>query len=262
MIEASGITVSLAGRRVLRDVDIALEAGATLGLIGPNGAGKSTLLRVLAGLLEPEAGRIAVDGRPLAAWPRRTLARAVAFLPQGQECHWPLTVARLVALGRLPHLGLWQGPREDDRRAIEAAMDAADVAGLAERRVTALSGGERARALLARALAVGARVLLADEPVAGLDPYHQLQVMEVLRATARAGTAVMAVLHDLTLAARFCDSVAVLHDGALIALGPPAEAMAEATLAAAFGIEVVAGEEDGERYLVPWRRRAPADRML
>ncbi len=259
MIEASGITVSLGGRRVLRDVDIALEAGETLGLIGPNGAGKSTLLRALAGLLEPEAGRITVDGRPLGAWPRRALERAVAYLPQGQECHWPLTVARLVALGRLPHLGLWQRPQADDRRAIEAAMEAADVADLAERRVTALSGGERARALLARALAVGARVLLADEPVAGLDPYHQLQVMELLRATARAGTAVMAVLHDLTLAARFCDSVAVLHDGALIALGSPAEAMAEATLAAAFGIEVVVGEEGGERYLVPWRRRAPAD---
>lgn len=214
------LRVSLGRREVVRGVSARLEAGTLVGILGPNGAGKSTLVRALLGLV-PSQGRVLIDGVPLAGLGRGEVARRIAYLPQGQILHWPLSVARLVALGRLPHLGPFSRLTAQDHAAITRAMERAEVASLADRTATELSGGERARVLLARALAGEAPVLIADEPLASLDPEHQLHGMELLREQARAGGLVLAVLHDLSLAVRFCDRLLVLHDGRLVADGAP-----------------------------------------
>ena len=251
-IEARGLVVRFGGRVALAGLDCDLVSGELVGLIGPNGAGKTTLLRVLAGLQRPDAGEARYDGLSAGELGRATLARRVAYLAQSGLSHWPLSVAHVVALGRLPHQRPFSPPSAADRAAVEAALAAAEVAELRDRPIGTLSGGERARALLARALAVGGDILLADEPVATLDPLHQLRAMALLRAEARKGAGVVAVLHDLTLATRFCDRLIVLAEGRVVADGPPA-ALTDAVLAEAYGVEALRGERDGEPFVVPWR---------
>jgi iron complex transport system ATP-binding protein len=229
--------------------------------LGPNGAGKSTLLRLLTGLLDPDSGRVLLDGTPLAAVSLRERARAVGYLPQDGVVHWRLTVAAVVALGRLPHQGAWggtwAGPSSDDRAAVARAMQATGVAEWADRPLATLSGGERGRVLLARARAGEPRILLVDEPTAGLDPGHALDAMTLLQEIASGGTLVIAVLHDLTLAARFCDRLLLLHEGVLQADGPPAEVLTPAALARVYGVTAIHGARDGALYVVPWARTAP-----
>jgi len=263
LLSATNVSVSFNGHAVVDRVSVALARGELVGLIGPNGAGKTTLIRTLAGVLRPTAGTIEFDGKPLDALPRRALARRLAYMAQGADCHWPLTVERVVALGRLPHLAPWHRPGDNDRRAIADALDAADMTAFAERRATALSAGERARALLARALAVEPEALLADEPVAALDPGHQLDLMSLFHARAQRGAAVVVVLHDLSLAARFCHRLVLLHRGRVLAEGAPEAVLTAATLAEAYGIEAVIGHHGSEPYVVPWRvvgRSAPETR--
>lgn len=237
MLEATALTVSLGRRPVLRGVDARVRPGELLALTGPNGAGKSTLLRTLCGLLPAVEGVVAWNGRPLADMRLAERARAFAFLPQGREVNWPVQVRRLVELGRLPRLGPLSRPAPADAEAVERALAAADVTHLAERVTTDLSGGERARVLLARALAVDAPVLLADEPTAGLDPRHALEVMAVFRRLADAGAAVVVSTHELPLAAEGCDRVLLLADGRVVADGPPAEALAPERLREVYGVE-------------------------
>jgi len=255
-IEARGLVVRFGQRAALAGVDCALAPGAFVGLVGPNGAGKTTLLKVLAGLLRADAGETRYDGVSAAELGRAALARRVAYLAQSGLSHWPLSVAHVVALGRLPHQRPFSPPSAADRAAVEAALAAAEVAELRDRPIGTLSGGERARALLARALAVEADMLLADEPVASLDPLHQLRAMALLRAAARKGAGVVAVLHDLTLATRFCDRLIVLAEGRVVADGPPS-ALTDAVLAEAYGVTAVRGERDGEPFVVPWRAAEP-----
>ncbi len=252
LLEAREATVHLGGRMILDKVGFGVAKGEMVGLIGPNGAGKTTLLRVLAGLQAPDSGEVSLDGSPLRHADRRRLARRLAYVAQGAHCHWPLAVERLVELGRLPHLVPRQRLSTTDSAAIARAMAAADVTQFAARTVTSLSAGERARAMIARALASEPRILLADEPIAALDPEHQLRILELLRAMARAGGAVVVVMHDLTLAARFCDRLALLHDGKVMVSGPPADILTTKTLAQAYGIRAVFGKRDGEIYVVPW----------
>jgi iron complex transport system ATP-binding protein len=243
-----GLDVNLEARPILRGVGFAARAGELIGLIGPNGAGKTTLLRAIGQLTPARAGTASWDGRPLRALDDRERARTLAYLPQGHAIHWPLTVRRLVGLGRLPRLGPFGRATAQDEQAVERAMAAADVLALADRLTSTLSGGERARALLARALAVEAPVLLADEPTASLDPYHALEIMALLRRQADDGALVVVVMHDLGLVARFCDRVALIDQGRLVCEGPPRDALTPARLREVYRIEAASAPDAASAF--------------
>jgi iron complex transport system ATP-binding protein len=253
-IRCEGLSVDLGGRRVLDGVDLTLEAGALIGVIGPNGAGKSTLARAALGLVPAAAGRVLAGEEDVAHARPADLARRIAYLPQGRELHWPLSVERLVALGRLPHLAPFSRIGAADEAAIAAALAETGMTALRDRVATALSGGERARAMLARALATGAPALIADEPLAALDPGHQIEVMALLQRRARAGGLVVVVLHDLSIAARFCDRLVLLDRGRLVADGAPEAVLTDARLAEVYGISAWRGAADGRPLLVPLAR--------
>jgi len=249
MVRLDKVSVRLGGRCVVENVAADLDGGV-IGLIGPNGAGKSTLVRAIAGLVPAEGG-ISIDGVLVASMPPRDRARRIAYLPQGQIVHWPLTVERLVALGRLPHLAPFARPDGMDAKAIERALERTELVSLRDRPIDELSGGERARVLLARALAVEAALLLADEPLAALDPAHQIEVMALLRAEATRGATVIAVLHDLTLAARWCDRLLLIDQGRLIADGKPGEVLSADRIGSVYHVSAFIGEAGGEPLIVP-----------
>jgi iron complex transport system ATP-binding protein len=252
-LHVEALHASLGGARVLHGVSLDLQGPSFVGLIGPNGAGKTTLIRAIAGLI-PFSGSVDLDGVAVAAIAPRHRARKIAYLAQGAESHWPLTVERLVALGRLPHLEPYRAPQPADAAAVERAIALADVARFRTRDVLTLSGGERGRVLLARALAVEADLLLVDEPVASLDPYHQIGVMEVLRAYAGQGRTVIAVLHDLSLAARYCDRLILLKEGAIHADGIPHDVLTPENLRAVYRIEARIGGAGAGSYVLPLSR--------
>ncbi|MEQ8936124.1 MAG: ABC transporter ATP-binding protein, partial [Amphiplicatus sp.] len=192
-LRAQNLSVVFGDRPVLDGIGVSFGQGSLTGLIGANGAGKTTLLRALIGVQSSNAGSVTWDGRDIGALDPRRLAREIAYLPQGGVCHWPLSVERLVGLGRLPHQAPWQKPTREDRAAVEAALAETDVAAIRTRTATTLSGGERMRVMLARALATKPMMLLADEPVASLDPYHQLHVMTLLKGMAGRGAGIVVV---------------------------------------------------------------------
>jgi iron complex transport system ATP-binding protein len=251
-IDAHGITVGFDGTPLLRDVDLALRSGEMLGLIGPNGSGKTTLLRVLGNLRSPQSGSVRYGGLPARDFGAQELARRLAYLAQGGTVHWSMRVETLVGLGRLPHRRPFRGPSADDRKAIERALARTDVVALRNRTMDQVSGGERMLVLLARTLAVEADTLLADEPIAALDPLHQLRVMEMLRQTTREGRSVIVALHDLSLAMRYCDRLVLLARGGVLTQGPPENVLTDQNLAAAYGVDVARGEHGGVPFLVPW----------
>jgi iron complex transport system ATP-binding protein len=220
---------------VLDGVTLLVPPALLVGLVGPNGAGKTTLLRVVAGLLRPEAGTVWVEGRQPHATPAAEMARLVAVLPQHPVLPAGVSVREAVGWGRLPHLGRFSRPGHEDLRAVDDALARTDVTALADRDTGALSGGERQRVLIARALAQTPRVLLLDEPTAHLDLGHQVEIMRMLQGLARDGLAIVAALHDLTLAAGYCDHVVVLGAGRLLASGVPAYVVTEEVVAAAYG---------------------------
>ncbi|MBM3504636.1 MAG: ABC transporter ATP-binding protein [Alphaproteobacteria bacterium] len=250
------IAVALAGRTVLGPVTLKIVPGEIVGIVGPNGAGKTTLLRAIAGLVPLRHGALSIGDRRVERWSQRERARLVSYLPQGAPAHWPLAVERIVALGRLPHLSPWQSPAARDRDAIARAVQATEIAPLLARAVTTLSMGERTRVMLARALAVDAPILLADEPVASLDPGHQLRVMDVLKERAMSGGAVVVVLHDLTLAGRFCHRLVVLDAGKVVAAGGPREVLDAALLERVYGVSAMISGPEQPFFVVPDRRLA------
>lgn len=251
IVKATAISVKLRRRQVLREIDLSVSAGEFIGLVGPNGAGKSTLLRVLAGLLKPETGAVHLDGIDIRQLQRRELAREIAFLPQDQTVHWGISAKDVAYLGRLPHRQAGQPLNDIDHEAVARALEAMDIQDLSERPVTELSGGERARVLIARALAQDPRVLLADEPATGLDAVHQLELFSHLRRLADDGRAIVVVLHDLSLAARFCDRLVIIDAGQVHADGTGDAVLSAQVLADVYGMSAHLGEVDGVPFVIP-----------
>ncbi len=234
---AADLAVALGGRTILDGITARFRPGEVTAIVGPNGAGKSTFLACLAGLRRPDSGRVALGERTILALPHRERARHVGFLPQTPEVAWAVDVETLVGLGRTPHSGA-RGLSDVDHAAVRSALVRTRLTGLARRDVTTLSGGERARALLARVLAGEPSWLLADEPLAGLDPGHQLDTVDLLRAfAAESGHGVVMTLHDLGVALRLADRVLVLRDGRLLADAAPLDALTPAILARAYGVQ-------------------------
>lgn len=241
------LSVTLGKRRVLDGISAVLRPGRVTAVLGPNGSGKTTLVKALAGLI---GGDVRLGDQRVDAMDPGERGRCIGYLPQDGQVHWNVTVEHLVALGRLPHRGPFSGLSVNDLEAIARAMRSTDADALSGRLVTELSGGERARVLLARVLAGEPEWLLADEPLASLDPVHQIGLLERLHALARGGMGVVIVLHDLVQAARAADDVLLLREGGVIAFGPAADALAPGPLRDAFGVEVLQ-VKDAEGRVLP-----------
>ncbi|NYE37382.1 iron complex transport system ATP-binding protein [Nocardioides cavernae] len=257
-IEARGLSVSFGSARVLDGVDLDVRAGEVVALVGPNGTGKSTLLAVVAGDLEPDSGRVSVQGRPVREWRLQALARERAVLTQEQRLSFPFPVRDVVAMGRAPWRGL---PEEDlDDLEVAAAMATTEVAHLAGRAFGSLSGGEKGRASFARVLAQQTGVLLLDEPTAALDIGHQETLLATARSRADAGAAVLVVLHDLTLAAVHADRMVLLEEGRVAAAGAPDEVLEAALLTRVYRhpVEVVTHPRTGDPIVLADRSGAAA----
>lgn len=248
------VSVVIDGTPIIQNISFRVRPGEIVGLIGPNGAGKTTALRAALGLVPLAGGTIWLDDTPVEDLPLKARAKRIAYMAQGAPVHWPLTAERTVALGRIPHLSPWQAVAAADMSVVEDAMRATDCWQLKDRLVTTLSGGERARVLMARAIAVGAGLLLADEPTASLDPAHQLQVMDILHEQAKSGVGSVVVMHDLSLAARSCDKLILLDKGRVIAKGSSKEVLTDDNIRSAFGIKVARWQEGGVSILSPISR--------
>lgn len=231
-LAAEGICVEVQGRQLLHDVSLCLRAGEVLALAGPNGAGKSTLLAVLAGDITPSRGRVTLDGRPITSHRARELARKRAVLPQRTVIPFGFTSRAIVLMGRHPHTGF--GSPNEDEEAVDRAMQRTETLALAARRFPTLSGGEAQRVTIARVLAQQTPIVLLDEPTAALDIHQQALVAEIAREEARAGAAVLAVLHDLNLAAACADRVALMASGRIMAIGTPWQVLTPQLLKAVF----------------------------
>ncbi|MCY1347125.1 Hemin import ATP-binding protein HmuV [compost metagenome] len=240
MLRAENLGVRRGGKPVLSDIQLQLLAGEVLGVLGPNGAGKSTLLGALCGELSPSSGEVSLEGRALSAWSGPERAQRLAVLPQSSTLNFAFRVEEVVGMGRLPHAS----GRQRDREIVAAALSAADAGHLAGRSYLELSGGERQRVHLARVLAqlwpgAAGQSLLLDEPTSMLDPLHQHTTLQAARDFAAQGVAVLVILHDLNLAARYCDRILLLEQGRPHAIGTPAEVLRAEPLQAVFGLEVL-----------------------
>jgi iron complex transport system ATP-binding protein len=245
---------------LLRDVSFTAPGGAVTGLIGPNGAGKSTLLKALLGL-ETASGDAPFESHDLLAMPRRDRARLAAYVEQSSATEERLSVRDVVALGRIPFEATWQAaPSQADLAIIEAALAESDMTGFADRRFSTLSGGEQQRVQVARALAQQPRLLVLDEPTSHLDIRAQLQLLLLLRRKAAGGMTILLAIHDLNLAARFCDHLVLLRDGAVAAEGAPRQVLTEARLRDIYGVEArILPPDDAGRTTIVFDRAVPSN---
>ena len=240
MIALRGVSASYRRREVIHDVDVAIACGERVAIVGPNGAGKSTLLRLIAGTLPARTGSVRLAGEALERMDRASVARRVAAVPSGVSLPFSMTVEEVVALGRLPYEAAFRGPQEADHVAVAAAIDRAGIRHLVGRDARELSLGERQLVLLALAVAQGTPVLLLDEPTVHLDLRHRVEAMELLvDLNERDGTTVVAVLHDLALAAHFFPRLLVVDGGRVVADGPPAAVLTDETIRSVFGVDPV-----------------------
>ncbi|OIN13512.1 ABC transporter ATP-binding protein [Oceanisphaera psychrotolerans] len=249
MLEIDRLSLGYGEQRIVNGISLGLDAGICA-LLGPNGCGKSTLLKGLAGLLTPEAGEIRLQGRPLGQWPRRELARQLAFMPQQPTAPDEIRVEQLVMLGRYPHLGLWRRPGQEDHDRVDWAMRLTGVAELASRQLRSLSGGQQQRVWIAMALAQQAALLLLDEPTTYLDWGYQLETLELLRElNSEQGLSVLMSLHELNQAARYADQLVVMREGRLICQGSPKQVLKRELIADVFGVDaIISRDEDGYHY--------------
>lgn len=255
-IELRDASAGYGAAPVLRDVSFAVQAGEFVGIIGPNGSGKSTLLRLMGGTLRASSGRVEVDGRPIEGYRRRELSRLIAVVPQETAMSFPFSVAEVVLFGRTPHLGGFAFEGDPDLAAARRAMERTRVTHVSGRAVTELSGGERQRVVLARALAQEASLLLLDEPTAFLDLRHQVEIYDLLGDLQREGMTIVTVLHDLNLAALYCERLVLLQEGRIAEVGTPQEVMTYATLTRVYGMDIYVAMNDvtGTLIVLPLRR--------
>lgn len=232
----SQLSTALGKQTVLHDVSIACTKPELIGLIGPNGAGKSTLMRAIAGL-QPFSGAMQFNGKPSTDYRADELAKLLAFLPQERIVHWPLIAYDVVMLGRMPHQSGFGKASAHDHEVVKAAMHTMEVASFAERPFDQLSGGEQARLLIARLLAQEPDIIIADEPINGLDPAHQIGLMRIFQTLVAEGKTVITSLHDLSLASYWCDRIVVLKEGQLIADGSPTDVLTAARIRDVYGVE-------------------------
>lgn len=265
-VEVHSLSVRHEGRTRVDDISLDIAGGSLFGLIGPNGAGKSSLLKAMAQLI-PHSGDVVLDYHKLEQVSALWRARRLAYLAQSGEVAWPMSVRDFVMLGRLPYQrnslswsrrlrGATATPNEDDE-IVRQALVQTGLWNMTSRHLDQLSGGELARVRLARALAVDAGVLLADEPCASLDPFHQLKVMELLQMQSRQGRVVIVVLHDLTLASRFCDQLLLLNEGQVVAIGKPRTVLTPDNLQQVYRVQAIHGEYRDQPYIVPWQSSMP-----
>lgn len=253
-LNIQNLTFSWPGRTLLDGVSLSLKAGELVGFLGPNGSGKSTFLKNILGFLKPRCGSVLYGGAEIAA---RERSQVFAFVPQTPGCQAAFTVAELVLMGRLPHIrDRWAGYTKADRRKAGQVMEMMGIAGMADRNVMTLSGGELQKAVIARCLVQEGDVLLLDEATSGLDLNHAVEIMELMRKKAdEEHKIILAVLHDLNLAAQYCDRIVLLKDGCLRYQGRPQEVLTESAVEAVYGIRAaVSHDEQGRPFVLPRRR--------
>jgi iron complex transport system ATP-binding protein len=239
VIDIDSLSVSFGDATVLDDVSLSVESGTLLGLVGPNGAGKTTLLRAVSGALSPDSGDVTLDGDRLDELGSKAASRRVAVVPQDTTVSFGFTARDVVAMGRTPHRGRFEPSSREDGRAVDDALARVDGEHLADRRIDELSGGERQTVTIARALAQETPILLLDEPTASLDVNHQVETLELVADLVADGKTVVAAIHDLSLAARYCDELALLADGDIVATGLPESVLTRERLADSFDARTV-----------------------
>jgi ABC-type cobalamin/Fe3+-siderophores transport system ATPase subunit len=246
LLQGSSLSYQIGDISILKGIDIEVNAGELVGLIGPNGAGKSTLLRLLTWVEKASSGVISYEGINVSQLSAEERAKRIGYLVQGAKAYWPFSVEKIVGLGRIPHQKWWRGASPEDEEKVLHAMEITETLAYRNRIVTTLSGGEHTLVMLARIFATGPQLIFADEPVAALDPYHQLHVMETLRNHAHDKQAAVVVLHDLSLAARFCDRLYLINHGELHCSGTPNEIMNAENIAEVYGVKTrIACDADG-----------------
>lgn len=254
LIEANDLNLQIGSKPLLKDVSLSIGQGEIIGLIGPNGAGKSTLLKVLANIMPADSGSYSFAGQAIGDYKEKQFAQQVGYLAQNATAHWPLQVRRLIELGRLPYQNFRQKLSAQDTQLIQAAIEKTETAHLLDRVVTTLSGGEQTRVFLARLFAAEPQVIFADEPIAALDPYHQLHIMEILRDHAKNGGTVVVVMHDINLASRFCDKMILMQEGEIRRFGNINELLADNVLTDTFRIKLRMFCEGDSYAIMPWER--------
>ena len=249
-ISAKNINVKLGNKPILNNLTISSTAGEMVGFIGPNGAGKTTLLRVLAGLQSIDSGCVLLDNQIMNTIDPKKIARYLAYLPANSYCHWSLTAEQVVSLGRLPYLGIKGNDSKTDKLAVESALKLAEVSEFSSRKINTLSSGERARVMIARTLAQEPKYLLADEPTASLDLYYQLQILNLLKKQSYLGSTIILVMHDLSLAAKFCDKLALISSGTLVAYGKPEEVLNKELIRDVYNVELEFSNDSQYEYKI------------
>lgn len=261
ILTAENINLQYSGRPILTALNITINEGELVGLIGPNGAGKTSLLRILANLQQPDSGELKLNQQALNTIDKKRFAQTIGYMAQGAPVHWPLEVTRLVELGRLPHQAPWSRLNDSDQAIVQQAMELAEVTHLAGRIVSTLSGGERLRVLIARMFATEPNIILADEPIASLDPYHQIHTMELFRQHCERGGSAVIVMHDLNTAARFCHRLVLLHQGVIVSDGSPKKVLNAEQLKQVYGINVDILEHGDNGLTVIPKTRSSGNRL-
>jgi len=252
-IESHGVSFNYENKSVLTDITFAIGAGERVALLGPNGSGKTTLLKILLGLLAPRTGSVSLGAKPLSSYGPKQRAQQIAYVSQQPQLSFPLTALELVSLGRYPHSPRG-GLSSADTLAVKTALSRTDAENLSERNFNTLSGGEKQKVLIARALAQSARILLLDEPTLHLDLYYQLQILSGLkRLCVEEGITVVTVLHDVNLVSLFADKALLLSDGVVRGFGPVAQVVNEASIRNLLGVDMteISGNDSQTRYFVP-----------